>query len=183
LTVRTCIVNLILCCVMLCATAGCSTTQHSSTNARFRMADLDQAIAQVRDDLVTSRFVREAQLSSSRTMLRARPLVNLSLDRFTASEEQLVVSRLFADPAVQNALRDASILLLDPQVTRPEDATHELFAEIRSLAREGASRGVAADARRDAYLLEYRIVARGSTEIVWQATTEVARAASGLVID
>jgi hypothetical protein len=175
--------HLILCCVMLCAAASCSTTQPASTNARFRMADLDQAIAQVRDDLITSRFITDARSTSASTMLRARPLVNLSLDRFTASEEQLVVSRLFSDPLVQNAMREAGILLLDPQVTRPQDATHELFAEIRSLAREGASQGRAANARRDAYLLEYRIVARGSTEIVWQATTEVARAASGLVID
>jgi len=162
---------------------GCASTQRDSRNVRFRMADLDQAVAVVKTDLINSRFVGEQQASPTGVRLRARPLTNLSLDRFTEGEEQMVVSRVLSDPRVMVALEKAQIAVLDPEVTRPSDATHELFAEIRSLARQAATTGRAHDARRDAYLLEYRIIERGTTAIVWQATTEVARAATGLVID
>lgn len=147
------------------------------------MSDLDQAVASVRTDLVGSRFVRESS-GSGEVLLRASPLINLSLDRFTRAEERLVVARVLSDPGVQVALRQAGIGLLDPEQSVASDATHEFKAEIRSLAREGAtSRRRENNTRRDSYVLEYAIIERGTGEIVWHASTEVARAARGLVID
>ncbi|MCB1281937.1 MAG: hypothetical protein KDB18_10480 [Salinibacterium sp.] len=145
------------------------------------MADLDQAVATVRSDLIGSRFVREA--SGLAVSLRAEPMINLSLDRFTLAEERMVVGRVLSDVGVQVALREAGIRVLDPEVTAAADATHLFRSEVRSLAREAAADGRESDARRDAYLLEYRITERSTGEIAWQATTEVARAARGLVID
>lgn len=181
MTVRTLCVILWL--VALLLLPGCSAPQAESRNVRFRMADLDQAVATVRSDLMRSSFLQSRQQSSGEVRLRAQPLTNLSLDRFTEGEEQMVVSRILADPRVLAAFEQSGIAVLDPEVSRPMDATHEFSAEIRSLARQGASTGVAHDARRDAYLLEYRIVERGSGLLVWQSSTEVARSARGLVID
>jgi len=152
------------------------------------MSDLDQAVAAVRTDLVGSRFVSDARQSGS-VLLRATPMTNLSLDRFTRAEERMVVSRVLSDSGVQVALREAGIRLLDPKHSLPDDATHEFRAEIRSLAREGAAGGAGGgrrrehNTRRDSYLLEYEIITRADREIVWHASTEVARAARGLVID
>ncbi len=146
------------------------------------MADLDQAVAEVRASLIGSRFIREAP-AQGEVLLRAEPLTNLSLDRFTVSEEQMVVSRVLSDTGVQVALREAGIRLLDPEVTKPADATHRFDAQIRSVAREGSVDQRESNARRDAYLLEYQITERATSGIAWQASTEVARAARGLVID
>lgn len=119
-------------------------------------------------------------------------MTNLSLDRFTLAEERMVVSRVLSDPGVQVALREAGVGLLDPEHSQRDDATHEFRAELRSLAREGATGAGGAggtgrrrehDTRRDSYLLEYEITDRTHGEIVWHASTEVARAARGLVID
>ncbi len=167
----------------LLALPSCATTgSREATNARFRMADLDQAVAEVRASLVGSRFIRETP-AQGEVLLRAEPLTNLSLDRFTVAEEQMVVSRVLSDTGVQVALREAGIRLLDSEVTRPADATHRFEAHIRSIAREGSTDRRESDARRDAYLLEYQITERATSAIVWQASTEVARAARGLVID
>ena len=158
----------------------------SERYARFRTADLYQAVSNASASLsreVSDGFKRSGAATPGPLVVRAEPMTNLSLDRFTPSEERLVVARVLSDPRVLSSFRDADISLLDPEASLRADATHRFVAQIRSIAREGASGQREANARRDAYLLEYQLLDNQSGLSIWQHAEEVARRARGLVID
>lgn len=182
--IRVCLASAAACLVLLSA---CATTPSAAErNARFRMADLDQAVSKAAASLAleaSSGFPRVNPGAIKPRTVRAEPMVNLSLDRFSRGEEAMVVARVLSDPRVLESFRTSGIGVLDPEATARTDATHRFVASIRSIAREGASDHQEADARRDTYLLEYQLLDNSTGLITWQHTEEVARLARGLVID
>lgn len=129
-------------------------------------------------------------------VLRPDELRNLSDTRLSPAEQWVAVSRVVMSPAMLSMFRERAVIVQMPP--RPGDRaglsvaeplatitpTHTLRPTLRSLTRAASVTPGAQNAgRKDVYLFEYSIIELANRSIVWSGSTELARVASGSLVD
>jgi hypothetical protein len=137
-------------------------------------------------------------------VLRPQELTNLSDTRLSPAEQWVAVSRVVMSPAMLALFRERNVIVqmpprpanpsdtrevADPAATTPEPPatitpTHTLRPTLRSLTRASSLAPGSQDAgRKDLYLFEYTITDLSTRTIVWTGSTELARLATGSLVD
>lgn len=185
---------LLVCALLLPA---CSNNKGQST--RLIGEDILVATDEVREKLASSAFLAERTPGDAPVRLAPGRVRNLSNDRLSKGDQLVAVRRVLADQGLQDLLLSKGIavimppkeaeayadeLLAQPEAFRAVAPTHAFRAEFRSLTRAGGDRaGDIADVRQDYFLVDYSILDLASSRVVWTGTFEVARRATGILVD
>ncbi len=134
-------------------------------------------------------------------ILRPDPMENLSDTRLTPGDQWAAISRVLFSGGMIDLLREKHIAVQMPPlateglaragitINEPPAAvapTHVFRSRLRSLTRAGAAAGSLASQqaqRKDTFLFEYTIIDLATRAVVWTGSTELARIATGSVVD
>lgn len=182
---------------LACVCLGACAPSPASRTTRLQAEDVLDAAVSVREQLAQSAFVRGARAQPA--VLLPVMATNRSDDRLTEGERWIVTSGVARNPevlalfersgiAVQVPPIDPDLLRrygLDPEANASANApTHLFTAEVASIARAADVGGAGGlDERRDTYVVRYQIVEMDGRRVVWTGSAELARRASGLLID
>ncbi|MEO0482019.1 MAG: hypothetical protein AAF138_00145 [Planctomycetota bacterium] len=180
---------------------GCAATPESRTT-RLQAADVLGAADDVREQLAQSDFLAQRGATSPEMVLLPTIATNRSDDRLTDGERWMVTAGVARAPAVLGLMREKNIAVQAPPTAagfleqygidpgahdRANLPTHLFTAEVASIARAAAT-GLSSDARalderRDTYFVRYEIVEATGRRVLWNGSAELARRATGLLID
>lgn len=180
------------------ALSGCGAPAHARST-RLSNSDLTQAVLEIREELASSRFLRERGADAPEARLFLRRVENLSSDRIPPAEQWSLASRVIAHPGMQELLRSRNIAvqlppervaLLErgglefPALSTEDRPTHAMRAVIASGTRAASlAGGRGADVRKEYYLITFVITDLQEREVLWQGDAELAREAEGSLID
>lgn len=188
---------------LLFVLAACAPSAADRSTA-LRGTDLVLTTDTVAQQFAGSDFLRARTpeaAARSPMLLRPDPLENLSDTRLTPGDQWAAISRVLFNNGMIGLLREKNIAVQMPPLATEGLAragvtineppatiapTHVFRSRLRSLTRAGsAAGGLAAQGaqRKDTFLFEYTIVDLSTREVVWTGSTELARVATGSVVD
>lgn len=185
------------------APGACSPSPADRSTA-LRGTDLVLTTDTVAQQFASSDFLRARTAEAaaqSPILLRPDPLENLSDTRLTPGDQWAAISRVLFNnnmiallrekniavqmpPLATEGLARAGITINEPPATIAP--THIFRSRLRSLTRAGSAAGSLASQatqRKDTFLFEYTIIDLQTRAVVWSGSAELARLATGSVVD
>ena len=186
---------------LLLAACGPSAADRSTA---LRGTDLVLTTDTVAQQFAASEFLRARTPEAAARapmLLRPDPLENLSDTRLTPGDQWAAISRVLFNNQMIALLREKNIAVQMPPfateglaragvtINEPPAAiapTHVFRSRLRSLTRAGSAAGSLAaqsSQRKDTFLFEYTIIDMETRAVVWSGSTELARVATGSIVD
>lgn len=177
---------------------ACAGRTDGGASTIYRARDLQQASAELRQQLAESAWLGGRGPASPVIALLPDQLDNRSNERLSPGEAWATVGRLLFDPNMQALCRERHVEVYMPPERLPglrqagidappevsSAATHFLRGTFRSATRVASLSGAGvSDLRTDTFLLDLSAVERESGRVVWTGTYEFKRWATGTLAD